>query len=113
MGYFQPTHPPICSENSFEVNNDFALLPGLQNPVYFLTPHLCLMLTARPVEILGFQSTLVQDKPRGSQSLMVKVGSSPLPTLTSGHSDRSPGCCGWRPVLPPLPTAQVPVYPGW
>ena len=74
-----PAHPSNRSENSFEVNLDFAWLPDLQTPVYLLTPHLCLMLTAHPVEVLGFQSTLVRDKTRGSQSLMVNVGSSPLP----------------------------------
>ena len=78
MGYFQPT-PLICSENSFEVNLDFAWLPDLQNPVYLLTPHLCPKLTTHPVEVLRFQSTLFRDKTGGSQSLMVKVGSSPLP----------------------------------
>ena len=37
-----------------------------------------------------FSSNLGQDKTRGSQCPMVKVGSSPLPTLSSGHRDSGP-----------------------
>ena len=34
MDHFQPT-PLIWSDHSFEVNNDFAWLPDLQNPGHF------------------------------------------------------------------------------